>query len=137
MLGLALPGAGHFYTQRNLAGVVLLGIAAGAASAGLLYEEVEVTCLSVPRDGACPESDVVSRDTSRPFLVPALGVVGASAVLSAVSAYRGARARNDAVGRLGIVGLEGVQLGGGVRLLPPSVGPSGEGLALELVRLRF
>jgi hypothetical protein len=136
ILGLTLPGAGHFYTGRPLGGAVLLAMGSGATAAGLLYKEVNVTCLSVPRNGNCPEADVISRTSSRPFLAPALGVFGASAVVGAISAYRGARARNDAAGRLRIAASTGVARAR-VRVLPPRMIPALDGFALEAIRLRF
>jgi tetratricopeptide (TPR) repeat protein len=136
-LGLTIPGAGHFYTGRGLGGSVLMALAGGAAAAGVFYERVEVLCLSVPRDGNCPQADVLSSESSRPLLVPALAAVGATALVSAISAYRGARARNDAAGRLGIAEAERIARGGGFRLLSPAITAGRDGLALEILRFRF
>ena len=137
-LSLLVPGGGQFYTDRNLSGSLYLAGAAGAVAAGFLYEEVEVLCLSIPRGGNCPEEDVVSRTTSRPLLAPAVAVWGAGALISAITAWRGASARNQASGRLRIGGSsEGVALEGGVRLAPRSVAASPQSVAVELLRLSF
>lgn len=138
-LGFLLPGVGHYYTDRPVAGTLFLGVTVGALGVGTLYETVEVSCLTLPRDGTCPEGQVASRETDRPALVPGLAVAGATALVSAISAYRGARSTNEAAGRLQVTPADEDRVGflGEIVVEPPAITASGRRVVLELMRLRF
>ncbi|HEX6132625.1 MAG TPA: hypothetical protein VFZ24_01505 [Longimicrobiales bacterium] len=104
-LGL-IPGAGHFYTGRPLAGTALLAVAGGAAAIGVLYQRTQVECLTVPQNNVCPPDQVRDEYTERPWLLPAMGVAAAATLFGAIDAARGARSRNaraalDAAARIG------------------------------------
>ncbi|MGH7465481.1 MAG: hypothetical protein ACREK1_09925, partial [Longimicrobiales bacterium] len=102
-----IPGAGHFYTGRPIAGTTLLAVAGGAAAFGVLYQTRHVECLGVPQNGACPPGEVRAEFTERPYLLPAAGVAAAATILGALDAARGARSHNertraaDAAARIG------------------------------------
>lgn len=96
-LGL-MPGGGHFYTGRPVAGTALLAIAGGAAAVGALYEQRHVECLTVPQNNVCPAGQVREEHVERPYLLPGLGIAAAAAVLGALDAVRGANDRNERVG---------------------------------------
>lgn len=102
--GVLIPGMGQIYTGRPGLGALILAGAGGAAAAGFLTREVEVRCLAVPVDGACPPGQEASRSTTRPLLVPALVGAGALTLLGAVHAARSARrsaaAQPDPLGAL-------------------------------------
>jgi hypothetical protein len=93
-LGL-VPGAGHFYTKRPVAGTALLLVAGGAAAFGLLYQQNHVVCLTFPVNGRCPPDQVRGERMERPYLMAAAGAAAAITVLGAVDAARGARSRNE------------------------------------------
>lgn len=137
LLGAAVPGAGHFYTGRPVLGGLLLG-AAGAGVAAAFYEKIRIECLIEPRDGVCPGNQIHKRTVDHPGLVPGLAVAVAAAAVSAVTAHASAVSGNQETARLGIAaGDEEAKTRRGLRVLPPSVAPSGTGVALRLVRLRF
>ncbi|HEX6307114.1 MAG TPA: hypothetical protein VFZ69_02935 [Longimicrobiales bacterium] len=101
-----IPGAGHFYTGRPLAGTVLLAAAGGAAALGVLYQTRKVECLTVPQNGICPPDQVRDERIERPLLLPAIGVAAAATLVGAIDAARGASTRNaraaiDAATRIG------------------------------------
>ena len=89
--GILIPGMGHFYSGRPGAGFLVLAVAGGSASAGLLVREVEISCLGLPVNGECPPGQIAGRDESRPFLVPGLAVAAVVTVAGAIHAFRGAR----------------------------------------------
>jgi len=95
--GILIPGMGHFYSGRPGIGALVLAVAGGSVAAGLLVREVEISCLSVPVNGACPPDQVAGRDESRPFLVPGLAVAAVVTVAGSIHAYRGAQ-RSGPVG---------------------------------------
>jgi hypothetical protein len=83
---------GHFYADRPLGGLAVLGLASGAIAAGFLVEEVDVRCLSAVDDGqGCPDDQVVSRTSSRPHLTLAFATAAAIGVVGAIEAFFGAR----------------------------------------------
>ena len=131
--GLILPGMGHMYVGRPATGLAILAGAGGAAAAGLLYTQVEVSCLVPPADGQCPAGQVAERVEERPLLVPGLAVAGVLTVAGAIHAFFQARESPDRIsashGRAGW------------RAAEPALGlASGDGWALqvevELPRLR-
>lgn len=139
LLGAAVPGAGHFYTGKPMVGTALFGVAAAAGVTAVLYERVEVTCRVPPEDGICPEDQVHSTTSDRPALVPGLLTVAMAAGVSAITAHLDARSRNEEAARLRISGGDGAVADGGgtVRVLPPTASASPDGVAVELLRLRF
>jgi tetratricopeptide (TPR) repeat protein len=93
-LGVLLPGMGHFYAGRPIGGFTVLALAGGALAAGYLVKEVDIRCLtSVPSGQRCPESDVVSRRTDRPYLALAVGAAAAAGVIGAIEAFFDVRGR--------------------------------------------
>lgn len=138
-LGVLIPGTGHFYARRPVGGAVYLGLAGGAVAVGTLYETVEVSCLTVPRDGECPDDQVRSRISEHPALIPGLAAAGVTAVVSGITAYLAARSHNEAIGRLQISSPESEpDTEAGVSLAPPALVPARDGrLGLAILRLRF
>ncbi len=95
-LGVLVPGMGQIYTGRSGPGLSMLGIAVGAAAAGFLVKEIDVRCLvSVEPGEGCPEGQVVSRRTRRPYLPAAIGVAAVLTVAGAVEAFLEARAQGS------------------------------------------
>jgi tetratricopeptide (TPR) repeat protein len=91
-LGVLVPGMGHFYADRPLGGLAVLGLAGGAIAAGFLVEEVDVRCLSSVDEGQrCPDDQVVSRTSSRPHMTLAVATAAAVGVAGAIEAFFGAR----------------------------------------------
>lgn len=130
--GLVVPGLGHLTTGRPVAGLVVLGTAAGALAAGMLIDRTDVACLAVPVNGNCPPDQVLREDVDRPYLLPSIGVAAAIGILGAIDAARSVRRRNrqaDALVRIGA--------GDGARLQAPAVQPRAGGADVALVRLRF
>jgi hypothetical protein len=85
---------GHFYAGRPIGGFTVLALAGGALAAGYLVKEVDIRCLtSVPSGQRCPESDVVSRRTDRPYLALAVGAAAAAGVIGAIEAFFDVRGR--------------------------------------------
>jgi tetratricopeptide (TPR) repeat protein len=95
--GLILPGMGHVYAGRPGTGLAILAGAGGAAAAGLLYTQVEVSCLVPPVDGQCPAGQVAERVEERPLLGPGLAVAGLVTVAGAIHAFLQARGTPDRV----------------------------------------
>jgi TM2 domain-containing membrane protein YozV len=96
-LGLAIPGAGQFYTGRPVAGALAFGAAAAAvacaASQRTSFTSVQETALDPFGN---PYTYTARRQTSsRPCLVPGLAAAGAIAVTSAIEAFNHARRAND------------------------------------------
>lgn len=95
-LGMLFPGMGQFYSGRGVGGLTVLALAGGAVAAGLLVREVNIRCLDgIDVGGACPPDRIVSRETLRPHLKPALGAAAVVALLGAVEAYGTARSRRS------------------------------------------
>jgi hypothetical protein len=87
VVGMLVPGLGHFYSGRNATGAVVLGAAVASASTALLYRRVEIECLSLPEDGRCPEGQERGRTETRPLLVPGLVAAAAVTIGGALHAY--------------------------------------------------
>lgn len=131
LAGALVPGGGQFYTQRPRLGAVVLGTAATAVTAGLLYERTTIQCLEVTT-GRCPEEAVASQETERPLLGPALGLAAAVAVGAAIEALLHVRGSDpDRGSAAGDRSHGSWVLGSGAIAYTPS------GLRLELVRLSF
>lgn len=84
-LGLLVPGAGEFYVGRPMRGAAILGLAGGAAAAGLLLTRVEVTC-RIPTAGDCPPDDVLRENATRPYLGVGLATAAVLTLLGAIDA---------------------------------------------------
>lgn len=89
--GLVFPGMGHVYSGRPGVGVLVLASAGGAAAAGFFTRRVEVRCLALPVDGACPPGQEASRRTSRPYLFHGAAAAGAVTFVGALHAAFTAR----------------------------------------------
>jgi tetratricopeptide (TPR) repeat protein len=133
--GLLVPGLGQFTTGRPGTGILVLGTASGALAAGLLVKRLSVDCLSPPVDGRCPPGLIARTVEKRPYLLPAVGVAAASAVLGAIDAYRGASRRNRQPTTSTRVGLDGHPRGPSLAL--PGISLSLRSAQLDLVRIRF
>lgn len=90
-LGMVMPGAGELYVQRPLRGLAVMGIAGGAAAAGLLIERLEQDCRSIPQDGVCPPEDILDERRTKPYRAAGLAVAALITVLGAVDAALTAR----------------------------------------------
>ncbi len=132
-VGLLVPGMGQFYSGRALGGASVLTLAAGAIAAGFLIEKVEVSCVgSTPSGGECPPDRIISEESSKPYLVPALAAYGVITILGAVEAYF-----RVPTGSL-LEGEEALGLDlGNTRLSGLSVSASRSRLNLNLVRVTF
>lgn len=132
-LGLLVPGMGQFSSGRPVAGLAVLALAAGAAAAGWLIEDVQVRCLTtVPSDGSCPDEFVQGTTTDRPYLVAGLAAGGAIMLAGAVEAWIHARGR----GRSERAGLASLDLGV-ARVSAFAVVSRGGSVDIDWVRLRF
>jgi tetratricopeptide (TPR) repeat protein len=132
--GLIVPGLGHFTTGRPGRGLLYFGAAAGAAAAGVMWQRVEVECLSPPENGSCPAGQVLRERTERPYLLPAIGAAAAIGVIGALDAARGARRRNAEATELL---RAGGPAGGGAALLLPSFEVRPDGAHFNLIRIHF
>jgi tetratricopeptide (TPR) repeat protein len=133
--GLLVPGLGHFTTGRPTTGLVFLGAAATAVTAGVLLHRVHVDCLAPPVNGACPPGQVLRERTERPYLVPALGAAAAVSLLGALDAFRGVKRRNAQSTELLRVGAR--DGAGGAALVAPAVEVRAGGARVSLIRLAF
>lgn len=138
-LGTLLPGMGHFYSGRPLGGFMILAVAGGAISAGLLVEDVHIRCLNADEvGGSCPPGQVVSRRTERPHLELGLGLAAAVGVVGAIEAFvhlRGRRsgARSFPAGRSGPPAAPGLVVEGPY----VSASSAADRIDLNVLRLRF
>lgn len=132
-VGLLVPGMGQFYSGRALGGASVLTLAAGALAAGLLIEEVQVSCVGTTSSGGeCPPDRVISEESSKPYLVPALAAYGVITIIGAIEAY--ARVPTGSL----LEGEEALGLDlGDARLSGLSVSASRSRLNLNLVRITF
>jgi tetratricopeptide (TPR) repeat protein len=150
-LGVVFPGMGQFYTGRPVIGAVVLSAAGSAMAAGLFIKNVVVRCLvPVGPDQDCPPGQTVSEEVERPYLLPAVAVGAAVALIGAIEAAVRARGRR---GRARAGGETETAMGGGggraagaeaiprprdgVRLAGPAVTARGRSLDLRLVGIRF
>jgi tetratricopeptide (TPR) repeat protein len=160
-LGLLFPGMGQFYSGRALGGLTVLGLAGGAAAAGILIEEVTVQCVgSVPPGGTCPPDRYIGETAERPYLIYGLAAAGAIAFVGAVEAFVRVRAGRTRVaegsgrGPSGLLGAAGPdeelldlattdagnpldRTSGSLRILGPTIQASGSRLNLNLLRISF
>lgn len=95
---LAIPGAGHLYTGRSVAGVGFLAVAVGAVVFGELSEKIQIECRVPPTNGQCATSDVVAETREKPYRVAGYATAAAVALYSAIDAYRGAARLNRSAG---------------------------------------
>ncbi len=130
--GILVPGLGHFTTDRPVTGALVLGAAALAVTTGFLVERVQVDCLSVPENGACPPDQVLREDVERPWLVPSVAAAAAIGIGGAIEAWVSARRRN----RQAATVSDDVE-GNATRVRAPAVRPEGDRVHVELIRLRF
>jgi hypothetical protein len=107
--GMFVPGMGHFYSGRPLAGTLVLAAAAGGIAAGFLIKDVEVRCLSLPVDGQCPPGQIESRVETQPMMVPGLAAALVMTVGGAIHAFLGAR--RGAVAATALVTPDGLRMG--------------------------
>lgn len=91
LLGMALPGAGEFYTGRPLRGALVLGGSAAALIAGLTITRIEVDCRSVPQDGVCPEEDLLGETETQPYLTAGIAAAALITIAGAIDAALGVR----------------------------------------------
>jgi tetratricopeptide (TPR) repeat protein len=129
--GALVPGGGQFYTGRPLVGAAITALAGGALAVGILSERTTIRCLDAAAT-VCPEDRIASRETERPWLLPAVGAaVGLSlgaAIEATVYVRRAARSTDESRARMP----------GPARFLPvDGVRPHGPALQVELVRLHF
>ncbi len=134
-LGLIVPGAGQFYSGRDIGGLTVLSLAGGAIAAGVLVKDVEVQCLVIVGAGEdCPSGQVFRETVDRPYLVPALAAAGGIALIGAVEAFVKARRRGAAPGA---APPPASPAPGEFRLAWPSVSQRGVRVDLNFVRVTF
>jgi len=132
-LGLLFPGAGQFYSGRAWGGLTVLTLAAGAAAAGFLIEEVSVLCVgSVRTDGECPPDRVIGEEVDTPYMVHGLVAAGVVTVAGAIESFIRSRQR----GMREVGALVAMELGGAT-LLGPNLSTHGTRVHLNLVRVTF
>jgi hypothetical protein len=85
-LGMVMPGAGELYVQRPLRGLAVMGLAGGAAAAGLLIERLEQDCRSIPQDGVCPPEDILGERRTKPYRTAGITAAVLITLLGAVDA---------------------------------------------------
>jgi hypothetical protein len=128
-----VPGMGHYYTGRPLAGTMTLAAAGGAAAAGLLFKNITTICLDdVPNGQACPPDMVVDEITERPYLWYGIGVAAAVTITGAIDALLKAKRRRDVTEAIAEPGEET-----GPRIRLPTVSTRGGRVDLNLVRVTF
>jgi tetratricopeptide (TPR) repeat protein len=133
--GLVVPGLGHFLTARPRTGVLVLGSATAALTAALSIRRVSVLCLAPPVDGVCAPSQMLERQTERPYLVAGVGAAAAIGVFGAIDAYRGAQRRNEQAAPPARSGAATDGRMPDVR--PPAVRVGPGGLELAVLRIWF
>lgn len=129
-VGVLLPGMGQFYSGRHAGGLAVLSIAAAAATAGFLIEEINVQCLiTVGPNEPCPPGQVASQETDRPFLLPGLATAVTITIIGAIEAYVKARGRRDRG-----VAAPTLPASSGSHIEGPSISTSGSRVNLSLLR---
>lgn len=94
--GLLLPGLGQWHTERRLLGVLVAGVAGGAAFMASRSEIVEETrTYDLPFGGSYQDTLLMQTYPHREL---GLGVAAAALVAGAVEAYLHARSRHEAAG---------------------------------------
>jgi tetratricopeptide (TPR) repeat protein len=132
-LGVAFPGMGQYYTGRSIGGTVVLALAAGAVSAGVLYKEVTVHCIT-PTAGSCAPDQVVSETSRRPYFWPSIAAAGAVTLAGAIEAFiraRGRRSEAEAVMSPPATEARGIRIKG------PSLSARGGRLDLALLTMQI
>lgn len=124
----AIPGAGHFYTDRPIAGMIVLAGAGTAAGLGLALTKETVECLVIPVGKTCPDNQVRNRVTERPYLYHGLAAAAAITLIGAIDAMRGA-GPGDGAATLRVGGSEESPLR--LHLLPAATGTHLPWLRLE------
>lgn len=131
-LGLLFPGAGQFYSGRAWQGLGILSLAAGAAAAGFLIEEVTVECVGTVTGGDCPPDRIIDESTDTPYLVYGLAAAGAVSFVGALEAFFRARGRRTReIGALVSFNL------GESRVRMPTLATRGHRVQLNLLHLTF
>ena len=131
-----LPGLGQFYTGRPLPGVLLASAFGGALAFGVLSESTTIECLGVVSGDSC-QGNALSTTVERPYLLPGVGMAVAVAVVGALDAARGARRANERANQVAVAGDGGPVQSDRPRLVMPAVLPRPDGVAVEILRLRF
>lgn len=85
-LGALLPGAGQYYTGRPLFGLGVTAFVGSVVAGGYLYRQTTIQCRTSTTSGECPPDDIVSRETERPLLVPAVAVGAGIMLATAIEA---------------------------------------------------
>jgi tetratricopeptide (TPR) repeat protein len=131
-LGMAFPGTGQYYTGRGIGGTVVLSLAAGAITAGILYKEVTVHCIT-PTAGSCAPDQVVSETSERPYLWASIAAAGAVTLAGAIEAFiraRGRRSEAEAV-------MQPATQASGLRISGPSLSARGGRVDLAFLTIRM
>ena len=129
-----VPGMGHYYTSRPMAGTLTLATAGFALAAGYGFQNITTVCLDdVPAGGVCPIEDVVDETTERPYLLYGVGIAAAITLVGAVDAYLKARNRRDAFAAIRAPEVVEPTLEAGL----PTISTHGSQIDFNFVRLRF
>jgi TM2 domain-containing membrane protein YozV len=111
-LGIVIPGAGQFYTQRPVWGTTLL-LAEGAAIGVAFIPQTKIE--NVPATGTDPFGNPYTftsrrRVTNHPVFVPAMATAGVLAIIGASEAYMYANKMNTSpVRRVSVVVIPAMQ----------------------------
>ena len=136
-LGL-IPGMGHYYTSRPVPGTLTLAAAGVAFGVGFGFRNITQLCLTDPTPTVCPAADVVDETVERPYLLIGLGIGAAITVVSAIEAYRKAKARRaEAEAIFGPQDPTEETSRSSLRLELPTVSVNGDQYDFNIVRLRF
>ena len=93
-------------------------------------------CLGVVSGDSC-RGNALSTTAERPYLLPGVGMAVAVAVVGALDAARGARRANERANQVAVAGDGGPVQSDRPRLAMPAVLPGPDGVAVEILRLRF
>lgn len=130
-LGLVVPGLGEVYAGRAVLGLVALAVAGGAVTAGYLAESVDIRCATIPQNDVCPQADIVSQTTDRPYLGAGIAVAAGVTVLAALDAFLAARRANAQILS------EGTNSDRNMDVLPPALSITARNVRIDILRLRF
>lgn len=129
-----VPGMGHYYSGRPVAGTLTLVAAGAAIASGLMFRNIITLCVEeVPAGGTCPPNQIHDEITERPYLWHGIGVAAAVTIGGAIEALIHAKRR-----RAEAEAITGpARDRGGPTLGLPTIEADGPRVDLNLLTLRF